>query len=292
MKGKDIAAILNFSAFRPEPDDPSAAWKRRFPHHRAVFFGVSKQTLSVHPIGKRNVIGDPEVIPDAKELKEPLENLAATLIPNTDGGWCGISLNSRYVISLETNLSRRPGSEEIVKSNPRTVLGGRYERGKRYTLTHNPETNSSILLTCDEEFIKKIETQFKEAGFGVGRVCCGAYVLLLHILQTINASKNPEKPASAFLLVLCEGSVCALVQSEDKWIELRSRTDVYEGSDIAPAMELIAPFQSRLPAGMPVVVAADTALPHLEESVAAVFDGHPIQNLSEPNLLWNLMAQN
>jgi len=58
MKGKDIAAVLNFSSFRPEPDDPTAAWKRRFPNHRATFFGVGKQTLTVHPIGKNSRVGE------------------------------------------------------------------------------------------------------------------------------------------------------------------------------------------------------------------------------------------
>lgn len=291
MKGKDIAAVLNFSSFRPEPDDPTAAWKRRFPNHRATFFGVGKQTLTVHPIGKNSRVGEAEIVPDAKELKEPLANIAPSLIANSEGGWCALSLNTRYVISLEANLSRRPGSETILKTNPRTVLGGRFERGKRYALTHNPETNSSILLTCDEEFVKKLETQFKEAGFQVGRVCCGAYILLLHALQAVNVTKGADKAASAFILVFCEGAVCALVQSDDKWVELRSRTDVYEAGDISPALDLVAPFQSRLPSGIPVVAVADTVLPGLDEALAQAFEGHPIQNLSQPNLLWNLMIQ-
>lgn len=290
MTAKDIGDVLNFSAFRPEPDDPTASWRKRFPNRRTVLFGLGKQTLTVHPVPKNGKVAQAEPLTGVKDLKETFSQVGPVLRDFTDGGWCGISLHTRYVISLETNLSRRPGSEEMVKTSPRTVLGGRYERGKKYSLTHNPETNSSILLTCDDEQIKKIETQFKDAGFQIGRICCGTYVLLTHALAAINTTKGSEKPVSAFFVVLCEGAVCALVQDSDRWLELRSRTDVYEG-DLAPAMDLVAPFQARIPKEMPVVVVADTTIPGLAEHVGQIFEGHIVKDLSEPNLLWNLILQ-
>jgi len=291
MKASDIASVLNFSAFRPEPDDPTASWKSRFPNKRTVFFGLGKQTLTVRMIAKNGRPADGEVIPDVKDLKESLAAASSLIRERTDGGWCAVSLHTRYVISLETNLSRRPGSEDIVKSNPRTVLGGRYERGKRYALTHNPETNSSILLTFDEEQLAKIQATFAECGFNVGRVCCGTYTLLTHALDVINTTKSGEAPASAFFFILCEGAVCALVQQDDKWLELRSRTDVYGPADVSPALELVAPFQSRIPPTMPVVIVADTTIPGLAEVVAQTFEGHEVRDISEPDLLSRLMIQ-
>ena len=292
MTVADIKSVLNFSAFIPEPDDPTATWRKRFPNRRSIIMSVSKQTLIAHPITKAGRPQPPVILRDVKDLKDTLANSAHELLELTDGGWCAISLQTRYIISLETNLSRREGSEEIIKVNPRTVLGGRYERGKRYAVTHNPETNSSILLTCDEEQISKLEFTFREAGFKIGRVCCGPYALLRHALATVNTTKENTQPASAFIVVFCEGAICALVQHEDKWLELRSRTDVYELEDISPALDLLSPFQARIPAEMPVVVVADTIIPELSEKLGAVFHGHAIQDISSPNLLATLILQN
>lgn len=291
MTFADIKSILNFTAFIPEPDDSSAPWRKRFPNRRTVIFGLGKQTLTVHPIARNGRPQPTVLLREVKDLKDGLANASQDLLELTDGGWCMISLQTRYVISLETNLSRREGSEEIIKVNPRTVLGGRFERGKRYAVTHNPETNSSILLTTDEDHITKLELIFRESGFRVGRICCGPYALLRYALAAVNNSREANQPASAFIVVFCEGALCALVQQEDKWLELRSRTDVYDPEDFTPALDLLAPFQARLPAEMPIVVVADTVIPELAEKLGVVFQGHAIQDLSAPDLLPNLLVQ-
>jgi hypothetical protein len=289
MKFSDIKAILNFSAFRPEPDDPLAAWRKRFPSHRSIFFGVGKSSLSWRPIAKNGKAGDLEIT--RSDPKETLSQNAPQLKELTDDGWCAISLNTRYVISLETNLSRRPGSEEMLKVNPRSVLGGRYERGKRYAVTHNPETNSSILFSCEEEQTRKVEAMFRETGFHVGRICCGTYVLLRHALDVTNVTKGSEKPVSTFFVVCCEGAVAALVQDQDRWLELRSRTDVYE-DDLTPISDLLAPFHSRLGPETGITLVCDEPLPGLTERLESVLPNRTIKDLSQPGLLASIMAQN
>ncbi len=289
MKSIDLKSILNFSAFRPEPDDPSAPWKKRFPFEKTVFFGLGRACLSWRPISRSGKPGNREF--ERSEPKELLAQVADHIKPMTERGWCAISLNTRYVISLETNLSRRAGSEEMLKSNPRGVLGGRYERGKRYALTHNPETNSSILLTFDEDQTRKTEGIFGEAGFRVGRVCCGTYVLLKHALASTNTSKGTETPASTFYIVCCEGAVCALVQDQDRWLELRSRTDVYE-EELTPITDLLSPFHSRLAPDIGITLVCDEPLPGLAERLAIAFPNRAITDLSQPALLATLMIRN
>lgn len=289
MKASDIKSILNFSAFRPEPDDASASWRKRFPGKRTIFIGVSRAAITWRIIDRSGKPGPLEIV--RGEPRELLAQMGNSLRESTDDGWCALSVNSRYVISLETNLSRRAGTEDLLKTNPRSVLGGRFERGKLYAVTHNPETNSSILLACDEEQNRKFETMFKEANFQVGRICCGTYVLLRHALTTINTTKGSEKPVSSFIVVCCEGAVLALVQDQDRWLELRSRTDVYE-DEATPITDLLVPFHSRLSPDMGITLICDEPVAGLEEQLAHALPNRPILNLSQPALLANLMLQN
>jgi len=289
MKSIDLKSILNFSAFRPEPDDPSASWKKRFPAERTVFFGLGRTALSWRAINRSGTPGELESV--RADPKEILAQSAEHIKPLTDRGWCAVSLSTRYVVSLETNLSRRSGSEEMLKSNARGVLGGRYERGKRYALTHNPETNSSILLTFDEDQTRKTESMFTEAGFRVGRLCCGAYVLLKHALALTNTVKGSEQPLSTFYVVCCEGAVCALVQDQDRWLELRSRTDVYE-EDLTPITDLLAPFHSRLGPDIGITLVCDEPMNGLADRLGKVFINRTVTDLSQPALLATLMVQN
>ncbi len=288
MNSVDLKSILNFSAFRPEPDDPSAAWRKRFPSERTIQFGIGRARLSWRGISRSGKPAEAESV--KAEPREALTQSADHIKTLADHGWCTVSLNTRYVISLETNLSRRTGSEDLLKTNPRTILGGKYERGKRYAVTHNPETNSSILLTFDEDQTRKAEAMFSESGFRVGRVCCGAYVLLRHALAETNKTKGSEQPFSSFYIICSEGAVCALVQDQDRWMELRSRTDVYE-EDIGPISDLLAPFHARLAPEIGITLACDEPLPGLADRLAATFPGRTVNDLTEPTLLASLLVK-
>lgn len=289
MNSIDLKSILNFSAFRPEPDDPSAAWRHRFPGERTILFGVGRARLSWKGIARGGKPSESDAV--KAEPREALTQATDHLKALADRAWCAVSLNTRYVISLETNLSRRAGSEELLKTNPRAILGGKFERGKRYAVTHNPETNSSILLTIDEDQVRKTEAMFSESGFKVGRLCCGTYVLLRHVLAETNTTKGSENPFSTFYVICCEGAVCALVQDQDRWMELRSRTDVYE-EDIGPIADLLAPFHTRLSPGIGITLVCDEPLDGLSERLGAAFPGREVKDLSEPGLLTSLMVKN
>ena len=288
MTLKDVISVLNFAAFRPEPDDPSASWRRRFPNHRTVLTGVGKSSLGWRGVLKSGRFTEGGLI--RGDLKDLINQASIQIKDLADDGWCAVSLNTRYVISLETNLSRRPGSEDVIKTTPRNVLGARYERGKRYSVTHNPETNASILLSTDEDYIKKLEGMLKEAGLNVGRVCCGSYVLLRHALAATNLTRSGEKTATCFYIVCCMGAVCALVQDQDRWLELRSRTDVYEDT-LDPVIDLVTPFKQRVAPESEIVLICDQPYEGLTEALQELFAGHKITDLSQPDLLWSLIAQ-
>jgi hypothetical protein len=192
---------------------------------------------------------------------------------------------------VESNLSRKKGSEEALKKDPRSVLHARYERGKRYTVTHNPETNSSLLLSYEEDNIKKVEAFCLDQKLKVGRICCGTYILLRYALGLTNTKKGSEAPVSALYIACCRGSVCILSQDRDNWVELRSRPDVFE-QDLQPLIDLVAPFQERITPGTGIVLACDEPVEGLTERLAIAFPGREINDLTEAGLLTKLVYTN
>jgi len=284
-----VKAVLNFSAFRPEPDDPAATWRSRFGGRSSVLLHTGRNSLALSVWSGKGASESMEA--KQGDLKELFVELAPLIKDAAHDAWCSVSLDTRYVISIESNLSRKKGSEEALKKDPRSVLHARYEKGKRYAATHNPETNSSLLLTVDEEHVKKIETLCRENKIKVGRIFCGTYALLRHALSEVNTKKGSEAPVSAFFLACCGGSVCALVQDKDNWIELRSRPDVYTG-ELEPLVDLIKPFAERVPPDAPLVVACDEPIPGLDGQLAEIFPGHPLNDLTKPGLLNELAYRN
>jgi hypothetical protein len=85
--------------------------------------------------------------------------------------------------------------------------------------------------------------------------------------------------------------VCALVQDQDRWLELRSRTDVYE-EDFTPITDLLAPFHSRLSPDIGVTLVCDEPMDGLADRLGKVFPNREVTDLSQPALLATLMIQN
>jgi hypothetical protein len=284
-----VKSILDFSAFRPEPDDPGSAWKARFPGKNTALLNVGRASLGFSIIDAKGRIkfGDRR----RGELRDLFVDFLPAVKENTYEGWCAVSLDTRYVISIESNLSRKPGSEMALKKDPRSVLHGRYERGKVYAVTHNPETNSSLLLSYDAEFIAKTEFTLKERGLKLGRLFCGTYLLLQRALAATNTKKGTEEPLNALYVAVCSGSVCALRQEKDSWVEIRSRPDVFY-DDPQPLFDLIAPFEENLARDAKVVLICDDVLEGVAEKVSALFPGRVFQDLTKHGLLAEVCHQN
>jgi hypothetical protein len=284
-----VKAVLNFSAFRSEPDDPEATWKSRFPSKTTALLHVGRNSLGYCLVdAKGDVSAGEEKQGDYKDI---FKDLGPVIKSSSHDAWCAVSLDTRYVISIETNMSRKRGSEEALRKDPRSVLHARYEKGKRYAVTHNPETNSSLLLAVDEENVRKIESLCKEQQLRVGRMFCGTYVLLRHALAATNQKKGAEEPVSALYVICCHGCVCALLQEKDNWMEVRSRPDLFT-EDLQPLLDLLEPFGERLSPGAAVVLACDEPVDGLAEKIWELFAGHRLDNPNEPGLLAGLVRRN
>ncbi len=292
----DIKSVLGFSAFKPEPDDRRASWQRRFPRERTILLNVGRNFTSWRGVGRngRLVEGGSQ----NGEFKEIAPTLGAEWRNLTDEGWCAVSLNTRYVISLETNVSRKPGVETLLRTNPRAVLGGRYERGKRYTLTNNPESVATILLSVEEEQIKQLETILHDAGLRVGRITCGSYAMLRRLLETVHTgSKNSEKSAdnanpqsSSLYVVCCEGSVCAMLETGEAWAELRSRSDLYKENEVEPIFHILEPLIPRLTRSATVHFASDQAASPVLDGLRERLPEANLTDHSGDDHLWKILS--
>jgi len=207
-------------------------------------------------------------------------------------------VNHRYVISLETNVSRKPGAEDLIFSNPRAVLGARYERGRRYAFTNNPESASTILLSVEEEQIKQIEQVLRETGLKAGRICCGTYAMLHALLAEVysepDSEKKKEQPeaqqTNCLDVVCCEGSVCAMLESGDAWTELRSRSDLYKDGDFEPVFNILQPLVSRIDDDGVIRFVGDGAGSPIVEALRTRFPLAQITDYSREDQVWRVLA--
>ena len=292
MKLKDLKDVLTFRAFRPEPDDSTALWRKRFPAERTLMLNIGRRRISWATMDKR---GDFTDAAEAEgDLKEVIGQYGEEWKTRTDNGWCAVSLNHRFVITLEVNLSRRAGLEQQLKANPKAVLGAKAERGKRYNLTHNPESNSSILMAVDEEAITKTEAMLKDAGLFCGRISVGVYGMMLDLIEQVNEVRRARVTAgealgNAILLTCCEGSVCVLSLKDEQWLELRSRADLY-ADDMTPVLEILTPLLLNAGSGAQVILMNDEPGSNFPDLLRSRAPGVQISDVSVPGQLWKLLT--
>lgn len=289
MKLAHLKDVLTFAAFRPEPDDGAAPWSRRFPNRRTLLLNIGKNRTSWRALGRGGRLLDAGT--QRGDFKDIAASCAAEWRHLTDDGWCAVSLNSRYVISLETNLPRKEGIEDVIRKNPRAALGAKFERNRRYALINNPEHSTSVVLSCDEEVVKKVEVTLAEAGLRVGRIACGAYTMLRRALEAVNDGQTAAGSTGNYLFVVCcEGSVCILHQSGDAWSDLRSRSDIYD-EDPAPVLDLLGPARrDEDPKNLEIVFMADRADTDLPARLAERLPDSRLRDLTQPDHLWALLA--
>lgn len=294
MKLKDIKDVLNFRAFRPEPDDSSATWAKRFTRESTLALNIGRRKVSWVVRDKRGEFRDAGS--QEGDFKDIISQMGPDWRAMTDNGWCTVSLNHRFVITLEVNLSRRAGLEQQLRTNPKSVLGAKAERGKRYSLLHNPESNTSILLSCDEEAINKTTALLKDAGLLAGRISAGVYGMMLDLVDQVAEARRarsisaPGEPFGSVVMIGCnEGSVCVLSQREEQWTELRSRTDLYT-TDMAPVLDIVTPLIQNAGPNTNVVFMNEEAGSPFAEMLRQRIPSVPVSEVTAPGQLWKLLT--
>jgi hypothetical protein len=285
----DIKGVLSFAAFRPDPDDSDITWAKRFSARRSLLLNVSRTQTTWRSINKRGKFqegGSQEG--DFNEIATARAEEWRTL---TEGGWVNVSLNNRFIISLENNLSRRENYRELLRTNPKAVLGAKFDRGKRYALLHHPDTTASLLMACDDAAVKVTEEALRATGLRAGRICCGLFALLEQKLTEIFRSGRPEARGSFILIATCEGSIAALVQQDGQWTDLRCRSGV--GTDGVDAMlQIIAPMVQKVPQGTPVFYVHDGNDEKFSSTMMSQLQQIGGQDISVTDQLWDCMGMN
>lgn len=295
MKLQDLKEVLTFASFLPEPDDSTAPWTRRFAGKKTLLMNIGKDETSWRVLDRKGGIGEEGKMEGP--FQETLSQMKGEWRGMTDDGWCVVSLNNRFVISLEINLSRRQGVEEVLRTNPKAALGAKAERGKRYSLTHNPESNTSMLLACEEDAIVKLEARFKEADLRMGRICIGAYAMMNDLIRQIHEARqaqikdDPEARIGPVLMVAaCEGSICAMSQREEQWLELRSRTDLYTSEDATPILDIIHPLVENAGPDVHVVFMSDDQGNPFVQIMQEQMPNIRVSDVTVPNQLWKIIT--
>ena len=285
----EIANVLSFAAFRPDADDPELTWGKRFAGRRSLLLNVSRAATSWRAVDRKGRLADAGSADG--ELAEIAPQKAEEWRNATDGGWCSVSLNNRFIISLESNLSRRENFAELLRSNPKAVLGSKFDRGKRYAVFHHPETAASILMACDDAMVKSVEDACRATGLKAGRICCGLFALMEQKLREIYRDKQPEATGSFLLIASCEGSIAALLQQDGLWTDIRCRSGLATDTP-EPAQQIIAPLISKITPGTSVFFVHDGIDPKYAQAMIQQLSQSGAKDVSSEDMLWKLIGTN
>lgn len=287
MEFKDIKDVLSFAAFRPEPDNPRFSWAQRFPKRKSVLVNISRGRCSWACVNRR---GEIENTAEADgEFVEVAAQMADVWRASTEDGWIGISLNNRFIITLEHNLSRKKGWQEELRLNPKTILGTKHDRTKRYAIHHNPETSASLVMACDDSMVKAIEEALRSHNLRSARICSGLFATTAHLLNRI-AAENSLKSQDLIVVIWLEGSLCVVRQKNGQWQDLRSRSGIPAGDD-ATVSQMLRPFVEKAEPSTRVLLMEDRRSGGFTSSYLSHVGNLHVTDATDEHNLWNLLAK-
>lgn len=287
MEFRDIKDVLTFAAFRPEPDNPRFTWQQRFPKRKTVLVNISRGHCSWSFINRKGAVentgeADGEFIEIATQMADQWRS-------GTEDGWIGISLNNRFIISLEHNLSRKKGWQEELRLNPKSILGTKYDRTKRYALHHNPETSASLVMACDDSMVKSIEEGMRGHNLRPARICTGLFATTAHLLNRI-AADSSLRSQDLIIVAWLDGSLCVVRQKNGQWQDLRCRSGIPAG-DEATVSQMIRPFIEKADPSTRVLLMEDRKNGGFSASYLNQFGNLHVSDVTEENNLWNILAK-
>lgn len=284
----EIKSVLSFAAFKADPDDSSVPWAKRYEGRKSLLLNVGRGSVSWRSVNKRGRFEESGM--QEEEFADVAPQRGDEWRGMVENGWCSVSVNHRFIISLENNLMRGDNCVSLLRTNPRAVLGPKYDRGKRYAICHHPETTASLLLAVEESLVKVTEDVLKSVGLRPGRVCCGLFAMLEHAIGSIFKASAGGTPSDFVLIAACEGSLAVLVQQEGQWKDVRCRSGLGPEA-VETALQIISPLVSKVPEGSPIYFISDghdnkfrtELMLHLEKVAAT--------DLTQDDLLWNIIGE-
>lgn len=287
MEFKDIKDVLTFAAFRPEADNPNFVWPHRFPKRKSVLVNISRGKVAWAFVNRKGRIED--VSEADGEFAEIAGQMGDHWLANTEDGWVGVSLNNRFIISLEHNLSRKKGWEQELRQNPKSVLGTKHDRAKRYALHHNPETSASLMMACDDSMIKSIEEAMRARNLRPARICVGLFAMTASMLNRI-ASDSSLAKQDLIVVTWLENSLCVIRQKGGQWQELRCRSGL-QPNDEATVSQMLRPFVDSANAETRVLLMEDKNNGDFSKSYLPLFGNLNVTDVTEDYNLWNILAR-
>ncbi len=287
MEFKDIKDVLSFAAFRPEADNPRYNWQQRFPKRKSVIVNISRGRCSWAYIDKRGQIADVGESPG--EFTEVAGDMAETWSHHTEENWIGISLNNRFIFTMEHNLSRKKGWEEEIVTNPKTILGSKYDRAKRYALHHNPDSSASLLLAADDSMIKAVEETLRANNLGAARICSGLFAMKANLLSRISADANFKKQ-DLLVITWNDGALSVLRQRGGQWQDLRCRCGI-SADDENAISTVLKPFLERAEPTTRIIFMGDQQGCDFSRKYLPKLSNHNVTDATEENQLWNILAR-
>ncbi|MEQ1751069.1 MAG: hypothetical protein ABL974_16695 [Prosthecobacter sp.] len=285
----EIKSVLTFAAFKPEADDADVSWTKRFEGRKTLLINVSRNQTSWRGINKKGRLDDGGVMDG--EFADVAPQRADEWRMLADGGWCVVSVNNRFIVSLENNMMRGDNCTNLLRTNPRAVLGPKYDRGKRYAICHHPEATTSMLLACEESMVKVTEDVLKTIGLRTGRVCCGLFAITEHAINELYVKQRSSIPADMALIIACEGSLAVLVQQEGQWKEMRCRSGLGPEA-VETSLQIITPLVQKLTQGSPVYFISDGQDLKFRTDIMGHLEKIGATDLTQDDLLWRIIGFN
>lgn len=289
MKMQAIKDVLSFQAFKPDADDSNAPIAKRLQGKRYVILNVSRSHVAWRSVDRKGNFDRSGRVEG--EFVEVLNQMSAEWLAMTDGGWVVVSLNNRFIITQESNLSRKPGSEKIIRGNPKSIIGAKFDRGRRYAVYHHPETSASLLLACEDAMVGSYEDALAKHGLNPVRICCGLFAMVEDYLRRLYAADGSARK-DFVLLACCDGSACVLASKGGQWSELRSRSGLYADGDLTPIANLVTPVLNGVDDGAGIVLLHDEKESDLAKALGEHLRSAGAIDVTQPDHLWSVIGKN
>jgi hypothetical protein len=146
-----------------------------------------------------------------------------------------------------------------------------------------------MLLAVEDSMIKVTEDILKSIGLRPARVCSGLFAMMEHTVMKLDAENRGSAPASFVLIASCEGSIAALCQQDGQWRDLRCRSGLGQEM-VETTLQIVSPLVAKAPPGTPVYYVSDGQDEKFRSQLMEHLEKVGARDLTEPDLLWQVIG--